>query len=258
MDIRYICYDYADRYSITMNELFFYIACEEGHKEWLQWACHFDHNLSLKMKENLPLQLACESNNLDVVKYIVESTNIFSFNDVDFLYNVLKMCYYELAIYLYDKLPHLYSYLSNYDLQCVCFLWCMKNRTMTMWLYNTFPQIPITLNNHEIFREICSRNDVILADFFATRRPQNYFVVIDGDEIVQYDIQSTLTITKFIKYADVNPDICCICYDKMSNVYTSCKHYYCLQCLEMHYIYNGKNCPYCRKKNSESELCTIL
>jgi len=49
---------------------------------------------------------------------------------------------------------------------------------------------------------------------------------------------------------------CSICYYKMSDIQTSCKHLYCEDCIKT-WLKKSKYCPYCRIEINYDSLFTI-
>lgn len=258
MDIEYLTYNEIDELSISVNEYFFLLACKNGYKEWLDWAQSFDPSLTINMKDNLPFQLACENGNLEIVKYFGNKYKYLDFRDVDFLYSSLISCNYDMAIYIHERFPQLYDRMIPIDLLEIFSLWSVKNKSMAMWLYDAVKDIPINLFNHEIFVSICNNNDIILAEFLVKRRPNNYYIQVVDNFIVHYEITHALNIIKTIEKSKINTDICCICFDNDSNIYTSCNHMFCDICLTKHYNRNGNKCPCCRRENFETDLYRIV
>lgn len=257
MDIEFLSYHEMSDYNISVNEYFFFIACEIGHKEWLEWARSFDSSLTIEMKENMPFQLACESGNVEILEYIYNNNNQMIFYDVDFLYSAFMSCHYEVAKFIHNKYPELYDRMDPLDLFEIFSLWCTKNKPMAMWFFDTISYIPTYLYNHKLFVAICDNNDLILAQFLVERRPNNYFIQVIDNNIVHYEVTNYLNIFKTIRQSRINLEMCCICYE-CANVYTSCSHTYCLTCLTKHYEKNGNKCPYCRKENEEKDLYSIV
>ena len=87
----------------------------------------------------------------------------------------------------------------------------------------------------------------------------------DGKNIRHWlSVKDTVSAVKFImekgeqnEIYNIVPIECYICYEQISEIYTSCGHYYCKKCLETHYTRNNIRCPYCRKENNENDLSLI-
>lgn len=256
MDIAGLSYDSLHIDNITINEYFFLVACEIGHKEWLQWACHIDNNLKYNMRDNLPLHVASESNNLDTMCHIIEKSRYINSGD---FYNELIQSNYIMAKCVYENFPDVYNSFTTIDLFFIFTEWVHHDITMAKWLYENFPQIPIHKNQHELFINACISNYINVAKMLVSVKPNCYYINVFENQIVHWDIQYRLDIENNVTKDELPITIenCYICYDS-ANIMTRCRHFYCVSCLEQHYEKNSMNCPYCRKENSENELYNII
>jgi hypothetical protein len=51
MNCNDICFYKQEEERLSVNEFFLLLACEEGHKEWIQWICHYDITPTEKKNE---------------------------------------------------------------------------------------------------------------------------------------------------------------------------------------------------------------
>ena len=240
----------------NINEFFLLASCEIGNIEILEWILNSDYKISIDLENNLPFQIACENNNIEVAKYIYKKTNNATINDNYIIQNAFSKEYYELIKWLYCVNPNAFSFLTDDQLYDLLLEIIFFNIHMAEWLLKSFPNIPLYVGNNYLFIKCCSNNHLQQARLLQRMKPNCFYINILDDEIVHYEILDILTITN--KIYNINPENCYICYDEMSDVYTSCNHFYCKPCIEMHYIRNDNRCPYCRKENDESDLSYIV
>ena len=126
---------------------------------------------------------------------------------------------------------------------------------MASWFLEKFPNIPLFLNRNNLFINICKNNEIKKAKLFSNIKPNLYFINIIDNQIIHYEILKVLDIKK--KEKEKFKIECYICYENKSNVKTSCNHFYCIQCIELHYTINDVKCPYCRQENYENDLYMI-
>jgi len=249
-----------DKDNISTNEYFFLVACEIGNKEWLQWASHIDNNLKYDMKDHLPFRIACESNNLDTLSYIIEQCTYIEFTDYNYLiYAEMINSKYSIAKCLYEKCSYVFDSLTTVELFDIFTEWCMDDVLMAKWLYDKFPYIPIHKNQHQMFINACNSNYISIARFLVDLKPNCYYICEIDDVIIHWDVEYNLNIPNIITKDEIPYSIenCYICYDE-SNLMTRCRHFYCVSCLEQHYERNSMSCPYCRKQNIENDLYLII
>lgn len=253
MDIFYIIENIE---TDDINKFFLLVSCEIGNIEVMEWILNYDYNLNINLENNLPFQIACQNNNIEIAKYIYKKTNNAIINDNNIIYNAFNNNYYELIKWLHSVNPELFSFLTNDQLYGFLYEIIFSNVDMAEWLLKSFPSIPLYVGNNYLFINCCSNNYLQEARLLQRIKPNCFFIDIIDDEIVHYEILDILTITNEIY--NINVENCYICYDEKSNVLTSCQHFYCKPCIEMHYIRNNNKCPYCRKENNENDLSLIV
>lgn len=237
------------------NKFFLLLACEIGSIELIEWLIHFDYTIDIKLEDNLPFQIACENNNLEVAKYLYKINPNMSFQDKNFLFNILNYEYYELVKWIYEVIPDVFNFLTNEELYNIFDKLIHRNFNMAKWLIEKFPCIPLFLNKNELFIRFCKNNEIEKAKLFTSIKPNIYFINIIDEKIIHYEVLKILDIKK--KTKKKYKVECYICYENISNVKTSCNHFYCMNCIELHYSINDVKCPYCRKENFENELYMI-
>lgn len=240
----------------NINKFFLLASCEIGNIEIIEWILNSDYHIDINLENNLLFQIACQNNNIDIAKYIYKKTNNAIINDNNIIYNAFNNNYYELIKWLHSVNPELFSFLTNDQLYGFLFEIIFSNVDMAEWLLKSFPSIPLYVGNNYLFINCCSNNYLEEAQLLQRLKPNCFYINILDDEIVHYEILDVLTITN--KIYNINAENCYICYDEMSDVYTSCNHFYCKPCIEMHYIRNDNRCPYCRKENNENDLSFIV
>lgn len=240
----------------NINNFFLLVSCEIGNIEMMEWILNSDYQININLENNLPFQIACQNNNIDIAKYIYKKTNNAIINDNNIIYNAFNNNYYELIKWLHSVNPELFSFLTNDQLYGFLYEIIFSNVDMAEWLLKSFPSIPLYVGNNYLFINCCSNNYLEEAQLLQRLKPNCFYINILDDEIVHYEILDVLTITN--KIYNINSENCYICYDEMSDVYTSCNHFYCKPCIEMHYIRNNNRCPYCRKENNENDLSFII
>ena len=72
----------------NINEFFLLASCEIGNIEILEWILNSDYKISIDLENNLPFQIACQNNNVDIAKYIYKKTNNAIINDNYIIYNI--------------------------------------------------------------------------------------------------------------------------------------------------------------------------
>lgn len=240
----------------NINNFFLLVSCEIGNIEMMEWILNSDYHIDINFENNLPFQIACQNNNIDIAKYIYKKTNNAIINDNYIIHNAFNNNYYELIKWLHSVNPQVFSFLTNDHLYGFLLETIYSNVDMAEWLLKSFPSIPLYVGNNYLFINCCSNNYLEEAQLLQRMKPNCFYINILDDEIVHYEILDVLTITN--KIYNINAENCYICYDEMSDVYTSCNHFYCKPCIEMHYIRNDNRCPYCRKENNENDLSFIV
>ena len=240
----------------NINKFFLLASCEIGNIEIIEWILNSDYHIDINLENNLLFQIACQNNNVDIAKYIYKKTNNAIINDNYIIYNAFNNNYYELIKWLHSVNPQVFSFLTNDHLYDFLLETIYSNVDMAEWLLKSFPNIPLYVGNNYLFIKCCSNNHLQQARLLQRMKPNCFYINILDDEIVHYEILDILTITN--KIYNINVENCYICYDEKSNVLTSCQHFYCKPCIEMHYIRNDNRCPYCRKENNENDLSLIV
>ena len=241
------------------NEYYFFIACRFGNIELIKWILYFDTSINLSIRSELPFCIACEHNQLELVNWIVKHNK--TLNLEKYFYHLLIFAseegYLEILNILFDNAPQPMPYV-NYDL---LFSLAFDNNYVEICkkIYSYYPDIIINKRNDAMFLDSCLSNNIEFAKLFVHIRPEAYYISINEDKIIHFDIMSTLVIkkNKELPY-EKKEKTCLICYEKKVQVITSCRHMYCYDCLEKHYEKNNNKCPYCRKENHENELFNII
>ena len=157
---------------------------------------------------------------------------------------------------MYKINPSLFYFLTNQELYKYFSELIYSDIEIAQWLFLSFPNIPLYINNNYLFIDCCSNNKIKEAQFIQKIKPNCYYLYVMDNKIVHYEILDVLIIQN--KIYNIPLTECYICYEQLSDIYTSCKHFYCKKCLETHYMHNNIQCPYCRKENNENDLSLII
>ena len=242
------------------NEQILFIACQNNCVELIEWILFIDHKININISKELPFCIACENNSIDVAKYINNISNVNENNiEFDLISTVCEEGYFKLLTTLYDffsKFLNKLDYSSQYRLFYTA---CdYENLHIAETLYKMNPSIPIYLNKHTIFWGAYIINNLPVLNLLIKLCPTRYYIDIIDGEVMACEILSDLVVNnKINKEHFDNVDSCYICYEK-SDLYTSCKHFYCNNCLSRHYLHNDIKCPYCRKENLEYDISEII
>ena len=87
MNYEDISFTHQERQNLTVNEFFLLLACEYGHKEWVQWLCSFDGNINLSMRNFLPFQIAMEENNMEIILYLLKQNSQLIYVLKEYMYD---------------------------------------------------------------------------------------------------------------------------------------------------------------------------
>ena len=206
------------------NDYAFRMACQEGHIKVAKWLFKINPYINISIENDYAFRMSCIRGNIKIIKWIYK-LNPFIYMDEEYYFNnACKEGYTELA----------------------------------EWLLEVKPNIDITENNNSIFRFICNKGDINMARLFVKIKPEKYEIKINSfNELIDYRI--FLVITKTIKRHEIkkNIDMCDICIENISNVYTSCDHLFCKNCI-ITWIEKNITCPYCRCEINESNLKNIV
>lgn len=258
LDTEYIV---VNEYELSHNQKQFLNSCKTGNIDIIQWILYFDTSIDFSMHNYLPFVLTCEYNQFNLAQYIYSkdpSLNI----DKHFFNTVLMFCeegYLHFLKWFYSIFKDNFDNLSHLECYRLFKNACMTiNYDIAIWLYTINPNIPINLHKDEIFLYACKNNNVNLASMLYEMRPKGYVLYIEDNNIIHYEIITTLLVEKCIHAHEIEyMDECKICYEH-PNIYTSCKHCFCYNCLQQHYEKNNFNCPYCRTINYEDNLYNII
>ena len=243
------------RDEININDYVFLIGCEVGNIELIEWMLN-DIDIDVNIANNLPFLLACENNQLEVAKYLYKRNPNMSFRNTHFITHIFNQNYFELIKWIHQVMPDLFNFLTIQELYTIFEEVLSDHLEMAEWMISVFPHIPIYNSNNRLFINACKLNDIDVAKLLVNSRPSCYYISIVDNQIVHFDIISILNIKK--KRKVLSTEACYICYENKSNILTSCKHFYCLNCIETHYAVNNHLCPYCRKENDENDLSIIV
>lgn len=100
------------------------------------------------------------------------------------------------------------------------------------------------LNNFFIY--CCQLNNCDIALYLEKKFPERFQVVIVDCNIVNWFIRKNILFSSSIVLD--SKEECPICYDKISDVLTSCNHQFCYECINNYSCRSNNNvrCPICR------------
>lgn len=245
--------------NLNQNEQTLLYACKNNHIELAEWILHVDTELGI-VNQDVPFCIACEYNSLEVAIFLYK---YIKFHDIAIYYKLLLIIceegYFRLISSLYDFFSYAFQKLDHHQ-QYNLFVVACKNANISIAeiLYVMNPELPIYLNNNELFWDSYKCNDLPIVHLLTKIFPNRYYAEIVDYEVISCEIINNLIVNKKVNQYDIrNVENCFICYDK-ANLYTICKHFYCMNCLEQHYIHNDIKCPYCRRENLECDMFEII
>ena len=136
------------------------------------------------------------------------------------------------------------------------------------WLYSVTRNIDITANNHGAFRNACEYGRKNTAEWLKSLLPLQYFLsgtlkynhnITQPNYYFEYYIRENVEVIKSIHIKDIihrDIDICSICLDSTCNIYTSCDHAFCKDCI-LRWLLSHNVCPYCKCKLTDKDLYNI-
>lgn len=174
----------------------------------------------------------------------------------------------ELLIDTYNENKELIdnSFIEKYNvklkiLEYVLILSIIRNNIKLVKWIHSLNEIDIDFHRNFCFNIACQykRNNIL--NWFHEINPKYNYVI--ENNIYKSNVEGTppyfirkemwnelIEFLKLKKNKNIEYENCAICYEK-SNILTSCKHHFCLECLGKWYvkckIYKEK-CPYCRNK----------
>ena len=239
----------------------FLFGFKDGNIEIIKWLLFYDSNLNLTICDDLPLCIAIENNQLNIVKWMSKLATDINYDR--HCEHIITLCieegYIDILKWLYNIYPELIFKMNITDIFRLSIN--LNNLDIARWLIEISKdnnvKIKFIPNNDNNFIEACQENNIKLAKILVDVRPKGYYINVIDDQIIAYEIISSLIIDNVIE-SDSNNEICPICYINISNVITSCNHSFCFNCLERHYCVNNQNCPYCRKRNEEDDLILLV
>lgn len=241
--------DMKHKKKYSFNELFFLSSCEHNNIELMKWIKMFDFDIRDEVVE-ICFHIACENHNLimaDYTYYPYLNINTNSIIDI-----IIESDSCDLLLFMSSKLPFFFDFFDSVRLYEIFEVCCYNNINTAMCIYALCTHIPIYLYNHKLFIEACRSNNISICNLLTGIRPDLYYLYIEDEDVVQFEIKNNIQINN--KKNVSTKEKCFICLENTANVCTLCKHFYCIDCLETHYIKNNIKCPYCRKENYEKDL----
>ena len=206
------------------------MACYEGHLKIAIQLLEIKPDIDISIENDYAFRMACQEGHIKVAKWLFKINsyiNISIENDYAFRMSCIRGNI-KIIKWIYKLNPFIYMDEEYYFNNA-----CKEGYTeLAEWLLEVKPNIDITENNNSIFRFICNKGDINMARLFVKIKPE------------KYEIKK-------------NIDMCEICIENISNVYTSCDHLFCKNCI-ITWIEKNITCPYCRCEINESNLKNIV
>lgn len=249
----------------------------EGQIEIVQWI------LSIKRFFYKTLwhafHTSCKNGKLTCAKYILEfynKQNIIRRLPTENSINSCCSGNLETLIWLHNQNPCFdlgENNFANFIISC-------KNETpeVAQWLYSKVDNIDLTVDDHAAFRYACEYGRRETAIWLKSLLPLQYDftdkLLLTPEAIMheeandnnvyskyylEYTIKESVEIKKSIHIKDIihkDIDSCSICLDSSSNIYTSCEHFFCKDCI-LRWLVSHKNCPYCKSSLTTDDLSII-
>ena len=116
------------------------------------------------------------------------------------------------------------------------------------WLLQIQPNINISAENDEAFRDACENGHLDVAQWLCTIN-SSYQIQTENNKIVSFHVLKQLPIDKttIVSINHIEDKTCPICYENSIQLQTNCKHCYCTLCIQKHYN-NNSSCPYCKQQ----------
>ena len=206
---------------------------------------------------NATFCMTCKGGKLEIAKWLLETNpdiDICAYSNYSFSWSC-RQGYLEVAKWLLEIKPDIdISLEDNFSFRSTC---DKGHLEISKWLLEIKPDIDICANNNNIFRNACIKGNVKIAKWLYELNPQRYCLKIENDKIVEYSV--IIIITNTISKSKLKKKIekCIICQDLNSNIYTSCGHFYCDDCITK-WVQKNNSCPYCRNKLYDNDLLRIV
>ena len=125
------------------------------------------------------------------------------------------------------------------------------------WLLEIKPDIDISSWYEYAFRNSCENGYLEIAKWFVSINSDKYTITIKDNDLVSYKVN--IIIPKTILKSELQQEIeeCLVCLTNISNIYTTCFHLYCKDCI-IKWLDKNTTCPYCRSVISIDDLMMII
>ena len=151
MNCNDICFYKQEEERLSVNEFFLLLACEEGHKEWIQWICHYDINIDLSMRNFLPLQTACQTNNTETMLYLIQRHPDAITSIKEYIYEQIMNYNVSMIITVYQEFPTIFHLFTSNEFIEILYVLCEINMKLAYWFCDKFPFIHVIRDNHRLF-----------------------------------------------------------------------------------------------------------
>ena len=257
MNCNDICFYKQEEERLSVNEFFLLLACEEGHKEWIQWICHYDINIDLSMRNFLPLQTACQTNNTETMLYLIKRHPDAITSIKEYIYEQIMNYNVNMITSVYQEFPTIFHLFTSNEFIEILYVLCEINMKLAYWFCDKFPFIHVIRDNHRLFINAYLSENLEIIKLLNIMQPDCYHINIIHDKLQCFDIDYNINPGNTIKKRLLEIEHCYICYEDNADILTSCNHFYCTGCIQKHYEYNNIQCPYCRMENYENQLFLI-
>jgi ankyrin repeat protein len=224
------------------NDLIFKKVCKNGHLEIAKWLYKKKPNINISHNEESAFCNACFGGHLEVSKWLLQvksDIDIHIKDNICFVW-VCTNKNLDIAKWLYSITPSVYL---NDDNDYILFKTCLNNDVETVKWLHSIKKIDFSKNRHRIFKTVCLEELVEIAIYLQSIRPHLYWIEVIDNKIIDFGIKKQLFYLKEKKVKKI--ENCNICFDKISDTITECKHQFCKECLSTWYK-TKETCPYCR------------
>ena len=226
---------------------FFRSACSFGKLEIAKWLYSFG-NVDIHAFMDSAFLTSCSENHVEVAKwlYSLGGYNLHFEDDLFF-----KFICQQGNIYILQWLHDINEFNVHYQDDFYFRLSCNLNHLeQSKWIYS-LGNVNIKSNRNEVFRLACNSNNIEMALWLESINPEEYKVIINNNLITNWKINK---IIKMIGEKKVEITECPICFEKNTDLITSCNHQFCKNCFKNYaesqdYSIEELPCPYCRQSN---------
>ena len=257
------------------NDIIFRETCEAGQTEMAKWLFKIKPNIDISTWNEYAFLAACSNGHLETIKWLLEIKPDINISASDNYGNnaafrvACKYDYIKIAKWLLEVKPGLDVSVRDFDdgfdendendddeygiespFRLACYY---GNINIVKWLLKIKPDINITAVNNFAFIKSCENNEIEVAQFLQSLKPEKYYLETSDNKIINYFVNKIVIKNTYPFGERYDIEICPICYQNQSDIITNCKHQYCNKCIQKlssrFEEINEIKCPLCRKTN---------